>query len=86
MAELRIAWGPSHPDASFTGDSFDELEGPLGTEPPHPINWNLLTAEEAEVEWIELNRWVNWHSRQPPQPSRLLFCDHDRTFAFRCDR
>ncbi len=29
-------------------------------EPPHPINWNTLTAEEAEYEWIELNRWVNW--------------------------
>ncbi len=29
-------------------------------EPPRPINWNLLTAEEAETEWLELNAWVNW--------------------------
>ena len=29
-------------------------------EPPHPINWNLLTADEAEAEWLDLNAWVNW--------------------------
>lgn len=29
-------------------------------EPPRPINWNLLTAEEAQVEWLELNAWINW--------------------------
>ncbi|MBN9154513.1 hypothetical protein MXD81_32680 [Microbacteriaceae bacterium K1510] len=38
----------------------DDLNDPLIPEPPHPINWNLLTAEEAEVEWLELNRWVDW--------------------------
>lgn len=41
-------------------DTLDDIDGPLTSEPPHPINWNLLTAEEAETEWIELNRWVNW--------------------------
>jgi len=29
-------------------------------EPPHPINWNLLTGDEAEAEWLDLNAWVNW--------------------------
>lgn len=28
--------------------------------PPRPINWNLLTAEEAESEWLDLNAWVDW--------------------------
>lgn len=28
--------------------------------PPHPINWNLLTAGEAEEEWLALNKWVDW--------------------------
>ncbi|MFX4288264.1 hypothetical protein ACQ3I4_14710 [Zafaria sp. Z1313] len=28
--------------------------------PPHPVNWNLLTADEAGAEWLELDRWVNW--------------------------
>lgn len=27
--------------------------------PPSPINWYLLTAEEAEAEWLELNQWVD---------------------------
>ena len=29
-------------------------------EPPRPINWNLLTGDEAEAEWLDLNAWVNW--------------------------
>lgn len=40
------------PALSGAADSDDE--------PLHPINWNLLTAEEAEAEWLDLNAWVNW--------------------------
>lgn len=29
-------------------------------QPPAPINWNLLTAEQAEGARLELNQWVNW--------------------------
>lgn len=29
-------------------------------EPVRPINWNTLSADEAEVEWLDLNAWVNW--------------------------
>jgi len=25
-----------------------------------PINWNLLTAEEAQAEWLDLDAWVTW--------------------------
>lgn len=28
--------------------------------PPHPVNWNLLSADDLEAEWLELNRWVEW--------------------------
>ena len=28
--------------------------------PQRPINWNLLAADEAEAEWLDLNAWVNW--------------------------
>ncbi|WP_240423321.1 MULTISPECIES: hypothetical protein [Microbacteriaceae] len=28
--------------------------------PPHPVNWNLLSAHDLEQEWLELNRWVDW--------------------------
>jgi hypothetical protein len=48
--------GGDHPSGSpvFPGvaDSDDE--------PLHPINWNLLTADEAEAEWLDLNAWVHW--------------------------
>lgn len=42
------------------GEAFD---GPVASEPPHPVNWNLLTADAAKVEWVELNKWVNWLRR-----------------------
>lgn len=29
-------------------------------EPLGPINWNTLTADEAEAEWLDLNAWVHW--------------------------
>ena len=29
-------------------------------EPLRPLNWNLLTADEAESEWLDLNAWVHW--------------------------
>ena len=38
----------------FGTADFDD-DGPL-----RPINWNLLTADEAEAEWIDLDAWVNW--------------------------
>lgn len=43
---------------------FDDATSPAGgfevVGPPHPINWNLLSAEDLEAEWLELNRWVDW--------------------------
>ncbi len=45
------------PELDEMEDGYDD---PLIAEPPHPINWNLLNAEDAEVEWLELNRWVDW--------------------------
>ncbi|GAA3836750.1 hypothetical protein [Nocardioides panacisoli] len=29
-------------------------------EPPGPINWNLLDADSAEVEWADLDMFVRW--------------------------
>ena len=42
------------------------------SEPPHPINWNLLSADNAEAEWIELNRWVNWLRRTYGLPASVV--------------
>lgn len=45
--------GQAAPDGSF--EEFPDI-----AEPPHPINWNLLTSQALETELLELNRWVNW--------------------------
>ena len=29
-------------------------------EPLRPLNWNLLTGDEVESEWLDLNAWVHW--------------------------
>ena len=48
--------GGDHPSGSPKGHgAADSREEPL-----HPINWNLLTADEAEAEWLDLNAWVRW--------------------------
>ncbi|MGN6162304.1 MAG: hypothetical protein ACTHOG_11465, partial [Marmoricola sp.] len=57
-----ITPNPTEP-AEPADDIEDALDGPLIPEPPHPINWNLLTSDEAETEWLELNAWVNWLRR-----------------------
>lgn len=47
-------------DDDLDSDVDSDYDDLLVAEPPHPINWNLLTADEAETEWLELNRWVDW--------------------------
>ncbi|MEZ4588679.1 MAG: hypothetical protein R2909_20065 [Gemmatimonadales bacterium] len=57
---------PDAPD-----DDFD----PAGSElpaPPRPINWNLLTADDAEAEWLDLNQWVNWLRRTYGLPASVI--------------
>ena len=44
----------------------------LRPKPPHPINWNLLSGDDAEAEWIELNRWVNWLRRTYGLPASVV--------------
>lgn len=55
--------GPEPLDDDSAEGREESFEGPLIAEPPHPVNWNLLTADDAEVEWLELNKWVNWLRR-----------------------
>ncbi|MCH6470785.1 DUF4913 domain-containing protein [Sinomonas terrae] len=60
---------PDEPELYDTGSGFD---GPVLPEPPHPINWNLLTADEAESEWLDLNAWVNWLRRTYGLPAAVI--------------
>ena len=45
-----------------------------------PINWNLLSAEEALLEWADLDAWVQWLRRTfglPPSVVPPLWHRHD---------
>lgn len=53
----------------FEGGVHSMLGGPArgygaadtdDVEPLRPLNWNLLTGDEAESEWLDLNAWVDW--------------------------
>lgn len=49
-------------DPQPTSERFDPAEFAYAQTPPppHVINWNELSAEDAEEEWLALNRWVDW--------------------------
>lgn len=49
---------PDEPETTDTGFS-GVPEDILLPGPPHPINWDLLTPEDAEREWWALDDWVN---------------------------
>lgn len=53
-------------------DDLDETAPPSLPEPPRPINWNTLTAEEAEAEWLDLNAWVDWLRRTYGVPAAIV--------------
>ena len=72
MEESLVEWASDEHDDAFGASSLDDLDGPLRPEPPHPINWNLLSADDAEAEWIELNRWVNWLRRTYGLPTSVV--------------
>ena len=54
-----------------SGEAADD-DGPRTAEPPHPVNWNLLNAEEAETAWVDLNAWVNWLRRTYGLPASVI--------------
>ena len=61
---------PSLLEQEYEPAGYEDLAGAQGggfgaadfddEPPPRPINWNLLTAAEAETEWLDLNAWVHW--------------------------
>lgn len=69
MSEDDLSPGPHtapdqdepEPEHTRTGGSAPaDAQAPVADEPPAPVNWNLLRADQAEVQWLELNAWVNW--------------------------
>lgn len=47
-------------DPGILEDQPDMFDANALPEPQHPINWNLLSAQDLEAELLELNRWVDW--------------------------
>lgn len=75
MADHTDIPEPDEPEPILPDAEDDEPERPgepLHPEPPHPVNWNLLTADEAEAEWFELNKWVNWLRHTYGLPASVL--------------
>ena len=48
--------GQEKPPPHFGTADADDDNGPTTADPSHPVNCNLLNAEEAETAWIALNR------------------------------
>ncbi len=62
-------------DIAFGAADLDDEERPL-----RPINWNLLTADEALAEWHDLDAWVDWLRHTfglPPAVIPPLWHRHD---------
>ncbi|GAB3129295.1 hypothetical protein [Glaciibacter psychrotolerans] len=72
MTTLPDDWPLDESRDPIGDDAIDPLDGPLTAEPPHPVNWNLLTADESEIEWVELNRWVNWLRKTYGLPASIV--------------
>ncbi len=53
------------------GPDLDESGPPL-PDPPRPINWNMLTADQAANAWRELDAWVNWLRHTYGLPAAII--------------
>ncbi|GAA4486901.1 hypothetical protein [Microbacterium panaciterrae] len=60
------------PDFDEPEPELPRMAPPMLDEPPGPVNWNLLTADEAESHWLELNQWVNWLRHTYGLPSSVV--------------
>lgn len=62
------------PEQQFATAGLDD------DEPLRPINWNLLSADEALAEWMDLDGWIDWLRKSfglPPTVIPPLWHRHD---------
>lgn len=57
---MRDESDPGDETPSYLAGQSDDQAANFLPEPPHPVNWTVLSPDEAEAEWLELNGWVNW--------------------------
>ena len=61
------------PDEMDFPDEQPDFDPEAGLpDPPHPINWNLLSSLDLEAELLELNRWVDWLRRTYGLPASVI--------------
>ncbi len=66
-------FGPDDPTRPPSDeDVLDEAIRELLGDTPHPINWLELEPEDAEEEWLALNRWVHWLRRDYALPAAII--------------
>ncbi len=63
---------PEPDEDDLFDDDLDAVAPSTLPEPPHPINWNLLSADDAEQEWLALNEWVTWLRRTYGLPASVI--------------
>lgn len=51
-------------DFSQFVDDYEEL--------PRPVNWELLSTEDLEAAWLELNVWVDWLRHTYGLPATII--------------
>lgn len=71
MTEHTPVPDPEEPDVPDDDPGFDD-GGDDVAEPPHPVNWNLLSAHDLEQEWLALNEWVTWLRRTYGLPAAVI--------------
>ena len=76
MPEMHAIPELDEPEPALLDDDESEeqmrLDVGFVAEPPHPVNWNLLTADEARDEWGELDKWVTWLRHTYGLPSSVI--------------
>lgn len=71
-SEVPYGFDEPEPEGNYAGPVASADVADLESEPTRPVNWNLLTADEAEAEWLELNSWVNWLRRTYGLPASVI--------------
>ena len=63
---MTTASNPGALDDNGVDDDHDDHDrdgDALQPDPPRPVNWNLLPADDLHAEWAELDAWVTWLRR-----------------------
>lgn len=57
-----------------TSPLYDDTENEPEEEAPvpRPINWDLLSPDDAEHEWLLLNQWVHWLRKTYGLPAAVI--------------